>query len=50
METAEALSALDAKRRAETQMAKAATCPPWRHGLFGLMMGGLVASPAFEIP
>ena len=49
METADVLSALDAKRHAELQMAKAATCPPWRHALFGLMMGGLVASPAFEI-
>ena len=49
METAEALSALDAKRHAEMQMAKAATCPPWRHALFGLMMGALVASPAFEM-
>ena len=49
METAEALSALDAKRRAEAQIARAATCPPWRHALFGLMMGALVASPAFEM-
>ncbi len=48
METFEARSALDAKQFAETQMAKAANCPPWRHALFGLMMGGLVASPAFE--
>ena len=30
-------------------MARAATCPPWRHALFGLLMGGLVASPAFEM-
>jgi hypothetical protein len=50
MDHSEALSALDAKRQAEMQMAKAATCPPWRHGLFGLLMGGLVASPAFEFP
>jgi hypothetical protein len=48
MQTFEARSALDAKQYAEAQMAKAATCPPWRHALFGLMMGGLVASPAFE--
>jgi len=48
METFEAQWALDAKHLAEAQMAKAATCPPWRHALFGLMMGGLVASPAFE--
>lgn len=48
MENSEALSALDAKRVAEAQMAKAATCPPWRHAVFGLLMGGLVASPAFD--
>lgn len=49
MESSEALSALDAKRQAQMQMARAATCPPWRHALFGLMMGGLIASPAFDI-
>jgi len=50
MQSLEARSALDAKHFAEAQMARAATCPPWRHGVFGLMMGGLVASPAFELP
>jgi hypothetical protein len=50
MDHSEALSALDAKRQAEAQMAKAATCPPWRHALFGLLMGALVASPAFDLP
>ena len=50
MGSLDALSALDAKRHAEAQMARAATCPPWRHAVFGLMMGGLVASPAFEMP
>jgi hypothetical protein len=49
MDHSEVLSALDAKRAAEVQMARAATCPPWRHALFGLLMGGLVASPAFEM-
>jgi hypothetical protein len=48
MENFEAASALDAKRHAEMQMAKAATCPPWRHAVFGLLMGALVASPAFD--
>jgi len=48
MENFEAASALDAKRHAEAQMAKAATCPPWRHAVFGLLMGALVASPAFD--
>jgi hypothetical protein len=50
LDTLEARCALDAKRFAEAQMAKAANCPPWRHAMFGLMMGGLVASPAFELP
>ena len=50
MDHSEALSALDAKRQAEVQMARAASCPPWRHGIFGLLMGGLVASPAFDFP
>ena len=50
MDHSEALSALDAKREAEAQMAKAATCPPWRHAVFGLLMGALVASPAFDFP
>jgi hypothetical protein len=48
MENFEAASALDAKRQAEIQMARAATCPPWRHAVFGLLMGALVASPAFD--
>lgn len=47
MDHSEALSALDAKRAAEAQMARAANCPPWRHAVFGLMMGGLIASFAF---
>jgi hypothetical protein len=49
MESNQAISALDAKRHAEAQIARAANCPPWRHALFGLIMGGLVASPAFVI-
>jgi len=50
MDHSEALSALDAKRQAEMQMAKAANCPSWRHAIFGLLMGALVASPAFDFP
>jgi hypothetical protein len=49
MDHSEALSALSAKREAEAQIARAATCPPWRHAAFGLLMGGLVASPAFGV-
>lgn len=48
MHSLEALSALDAKRDAEARIARAANCPPWRHVAFGLLMGGLVASPAFD--
>lgn len=47
MENVDAFSALEAKRQAEAQMAKAANCPPWRHAVFGLMLGGLIASFAF---
>ena len=48
MNTLDARSALAAKQHAEAQMAKAAECPPWRHAVFGLLMGGLIASFAFE--
>jgi hypothetical protein len=50
MEARTALNVLEAKRAAEAQMATAATCPPWRHAIFGLMMGGLIASPAVDYP
>ena len=50
MQPSEALSALDAKRDAERSLAAAAQCPPWRHGLFGALMGVLVASPAVALP
>ena len=50
MENFDPRAALAAKQHAEAQMARAATCPPWRHAIFGLMMGALVASPAFEMP
>jgi len=49
MDQTEALSALAAKNVAEAQLARACNCPPWRHAVFGLLMGALVASPAFEI-
>ena len=49
MDESEALSALTAKEQAEAQMARAAHCPLWRHAVFGLLMGGLVASPAFPL-
>lgn len=50
MDQTEAVSALAAKRAAEAQIARAATCPPWRHLVFGLLFGGLIASPAFDFP
>ncbi|MDP9086044.1 MAG: hypothetical protein M3N02_04660 [Pseudomonadota bacterium] len=43
----EAVAALDAKKSAERQLAYAAECPPWRHAIFGLLMGFLVSTPAF---
>ena len=46
----EARAALDAKAAAERQLAKAADCPPWRHALFGIVMAGLVATPALPLP
>lgn len=48
MDQSEALSALAAKHQAEVQIARAANCPPWRHLAVGALMGGLVASPAFD--
>ena len=50
MQNFEAMSALDAKRQAEAQIARAANCPPWRHAAFGVLMAGLVASPAIRFP
>jgi hypothetical protein len=48
MDQSEALAALAAKEKAQEQLAKAANCPPWRHAAFGLLMAGIVASPAFS--
>ena len=42
--------ALDAKGSAERELAGVPMCPPWRHAIFGLIMGALVASPAVPIP
>jgi hypothetical protein len=41
--------ALDAKGSAERDLAAVVTCPPWRHLAFGLLMGGVVATPAFPL-
>ena len=46
----EAVAALDAKKSAQARLAAAANCPPWRHGVFALLMGGLVYSPVIPIP
>ena len=46
----EARAALDAKGAAERRLAAAADCPPWRHALFGLVMGALVATPTLALP
>jgi hypothetical protein len=42
-EAADALAAMQASR---ARLAAAADCPPQRHLIFGLLMGGLVATPA----
>jgi hypothetical protein len=42
--------ALDAKQHAEHQLATAALCPPWRHGVFALIMAVIVGSPAAAMP
>jgi hypothetical protein len=49
MDQSEAMSALAAKRAAEEQLARACNCPPWRHAVFGLLMGALIASGAFDL-
>ena len=46
----DARAALAAKGQAERDLAKAADCPPWRHAVFGAVMGALVASPALPLP
>lgn len=45
--TEEALAALEAKKSAERQLAAVATCPPWRHAVFGAIVGAIVSAPAF---
>lgn len=42
--------ALAAKSDTQRQLAAASVCPPWRHAAFGLLMGTLVATPAFATP
>lgn len=46
----QAEQALAAKDDIERQLAKAATCPPWRHLVFAGMMAALVATPVLELP
>jgi uncharacterized membrane protein YhfC len=42
----EATQALEAMRQSRERLAAAVDCPPARHVIFGLLMGGLVASQA----
>ena len=42
--------ALMAKGAAEQDLARLATCPPWRHAVFAAMMATLVATPALPLP
>jgi hypothetical protein len=46
----EARVALAAKGSAERDLAKAAHCPPWRHAVFGVVMAGVVMTPAVPLP
>jgi hypothetical protein len=41
--------ALLAKGTAEQDLARLATCPPWRHAAFATMMATLVATPAVPL-
>ena len=41
--------ALMAKGAAEQDLARLATCPPWRHAVFAGMMAALVATPAVPL-
>lgn len=45
-----AREALAAKDRAQQDLARLASCPPWRHALFGGIMAGLVGTPAVPLP
>lgn len=44
--SAEATEALAAMHASQARLAAAADCPPQRHLIFGLLIGGLVATPA----
>ena len=46
----EARRALAAKDDAEQQIANLATCPPWRHAAFAVLLAALVAQPAVSLP
>ena len=46
----QARAALAAKNDTQRQLAAASVCPPWRHAVFGLLFGVLVAAPAFDPP
>lgn len=50
MERDDALSALNSIGDARAQLADALECPPWRHALFGAIMGLFVLAMAFETP
>jgi len=45
-----ALKALDEARAVRADIAGRVRCPPYRHWLFGLLMGSLVAAPAAPLP
>ena len=45
-----AASALESVRTARAQVADAASCPPWRHAVFGAITAAYVAAPALGSP
>ena len=46
MDEQEARAALAGVGGAQTRLAEAVACPPWRHAAFGAIMGGFVAAVA----
>lgn len=45
----EAADALSAIQQSQAQLARIANCPPQRHLVFALVMGGLVSLPGFPV-
>ena len=46
----DALDALSTVHATRAELARAVSCPPWRHALFGAVAGAYVAAPAAGYP